>query len=76
MSLNLTGDPSTHWLQMQSLKPRGILLSDIREEQDGAQESFQLGIFSIWSKGRIHSCLLQLDTTSSLSAFPHFSALL
>lgn len=72
MSLNLTGDPSTHWLLMLSLKPRGILLLDIREEQDGAQESFQLWIFSIWSKGRIQSCLLQLDKTSFPECFPSF----
>lgn len=32
MSFNLTGDPSTHWLQMLSMKPKEILLSDIREE--------------------------------------------
>lgn len=72
MSLNLTGDPSTHWLQILPQKPSGILPSNIREEQDGAQESFQLGIFSIWSKGRMCSSLLQLDTASSPRASPPF----
>lgn len=54
---------------------KGILPSDIREEQDRAQESFKLGIFSISSKGRIRSSLLQLDMASPRVPSFHLGAL-